>query len=276
MPTPGISLLGFMDQAQALNYLRNACVVTDGSDAALIAEWTAARALIANGPPNAGNPVIREIPADQIGHVQSLATGPWKGSIAPDWQFKMVEIAPLLAFQFSILTDKTDGHCSTWGQPPSIGELLGTCLPLVPTNENLNLNQMPQSMLIRGKNLNLRTVQTGMVGPNAIGLTFGFSSPFAHVVRFNGRCYLHNGFHRTYGAALAGATEIPCVFRDVLDPAAAGIIGGGATFDLPLLESDNPPTIHHFASGQAYPIQVKIMSRVISVSWADYVVPEDY
>ena len=38
MPTPGLSLVGFMiDQQQALTHLRMQCVTPDASDAALIA-----------------------------------------------------------------------------------------------------------------------------------------------------------------------------------------------------------------------------------------------
>lgn len=276
MPTPGLTLLGFMSQEQAFNYLRNGCVLPDTSDAALLAHWNAARAMVGNGPLNAGNPVVQDIPAAQAGHIQSLRTGPWQANIAADWQFRMVEIAPLLAFQFSILTDKTDGHCNGFSTPPTMEQLLNTCLPLVPAQENLSVSHLAQSILIRGKNLNLRTVQTGMLSPNALGLTFGFSLPFVHVVRLNGRCYLHNGFHRVYGAAKAGAKEVPCVFRDVANADAAGIRQDGTTFDLTLLESANPPTMHHFASGQAYAVQLKIMSRVINVSWSDYVVPDEY
>lgn len=276
MPTPGLTLLGFMSQDQALHYLRNACVPHVGTDAALIAEWNAARAMVAAGPPNAGNPTIADIPGNHAGHIASLRTGPWHNTIAPDWEFKMVEIAPLLAFQFSILTEKTDGHCGGFSKPPTLAEKLAVCLPLAPTNENLSVSHLPQSIMIRGKNLNLRAVQTGMLAPNVLGLSFGFSVPFVHVVRFDGRCYLHNGFHRVYGAALAGAAEIPCVFRDVTDAEAAGIRTDGTTFALPLLESANPPTMHHFVSGQAYPVELKLMSKVINVSWSDYVVPEEY
>lgn len=133
MATPGLTLLGFMSQPQALHYLRHSCEVADPSDQALIAEWNTARGMVADGPANSGNPVIEDIPADQSGHIQSLRTGPWQASIAPDWQFKMIEIAPLLAYQFSILTDKTDGHCNGFDQPPSATQLFNTCLPLAPS-----------------------------------------------------------------------------------------------------------------------------------------------
>lgn len=276
MPTPGLTLLGFMTQEQARNYLRNACVLQDTSDLALDELWQKARDMIGDGPQDYGNPRLRDIPVEQTGHIQSLAAGPWRGSLGHDWEFKLVEIAPLLAYQFAILTDKTDGHCGGFSKPPSLSEMMDVCLPLLPPTENLNVTHLPQSLLIRGRNLNLRTVQTGMLSPNAVGLGFSFSLPFVHVVRLNGRCYLHNGFHRVYGAAIAGATEVPCVFRDVPHAEAAGIRSDGATFDLALLESDNPPTMHHFVTGQAMPVDLKLMSRVINVSWADYVVPEDY
>lgn len=276
MPTPGLTLLGFMSQDQAINYLRYACQVEDASDEALVAEWNAARAAISAGPENAGNPLIRDIPTDQLGHIESIKTGPWQASISGDWDFKMVEISQLIAFQFSILTEKTNGHCADFTNPPSISQLLDVCLPLVPESENLSVSHLPQSIMLRGKNLNLRTVQSGMLGPNILGVNFGFSVPFVHVVRLNGRCYLHNGFHRVFGAALAGAREVPCVFRDVLDAEAAGIRSDQTTFGLDLLESENPPTMHHFITDQAHPVQLKVMSRVINVSWSDYVVPDDY
>lgn len=278
MPTPGLSLFGFMTAQHALMYLRNSCDVGSQTDAQLLALWNTSRQNIIGGPPNAGNPQITAIPQAQNGHIQSLMTGPWQATLNqnPTWDFKLVEIAPLLAFQFSILRHKTNGHCQHLPKQPALSDLIDICLPLAPSNENLSVSHLPQSILIRGRNLNLQAIETGMIGPNALGLTFGFSVPFVHVVRFNGNCYLHNGFHRVYGAALAGATEVPCVFRDVTDPISAGIRADGATFDQALLESPDPPTMHHFVSGQATQIDLKLMSRVINVSWSDYVVPDEY
>jgi hypothetical protein len=74
---------------------------------------------------------------------------------------------------------------------------------------------------------------------------------------------------------MAGATHIPCVFRDVPTSEMAGIRTDGRTFPLSLLESSNPPTIGHFTSGRAYQIQLRAFSRIITVSWADHVVPEE-
>jgi len=129
--------------------------------------------------------------------------------------------------------------------------------------------------MIQSRDLNLRCVNAGHVADNVIGLHFAFALPFAHVVRFNGRHYLINGFHRAYGAALAGATEIPCVFREVASHLEAGIRDDGATFPLSVLESNNPPTLNHFVGGHAHPVQLKPMNRVLHISWAEYLVPDE-
>ena len=151
-------------------------------------------------------------------------------------------------------------------------ELFDVCLPMNPVIENYSVSQQPHSVLIRSHSLNLRPLQVGPIGPSAFGVMVGVALPFVHVVRFNGRCFLHNGYHRATAAALAGAPEIPCVFRDVAVPEEIGI--GPGTFDLAVLESADPPTIHHFASGQAHPVDLLIKSRTMQISWTDWVVPE--
>lgn len=50
MPTPGLSLHGFMEEGHALGFLRNQCVVGDATDAELIAGWNDARGKL--GPPH--------------------------------------------------------------------------------------------------------------------------------------------------------------------------------------------------------------------------------
>jgi hypothetical protein len=277
VPTPGLSLIGFMPQAQAEHYLATECVPANASPTALAAEWHAAVARLGTAPTNAGHPTIRNVPASHTSYVAQLTTSPsWQPTFAanPTWQVKMVEAAPLLAFQHSILTGKSAAHCAGFSSPPTLDELLEICLPLVPVSENFHVVQQAHSVLIRARSLNLRPMQVGPIGPGAFGLQVGVGLPFVHVVRYNGQCYIHNGYHRAYGAALAGAVDIPCIFRDVTTPQEAGIQGPPATFDLPLLCSSNPPTLHHFVAGQAHPVQLIEKTRVMHISWSDWIAPE--
>jgi hypothetical protein len=93
-------------------------------------------------------------------------------------------------------------------------------------------------------------------------------------MRFNGRCYLSNGFHRVVGARLAGASHVPCLVRDIVNSSELGLNAG--TFDLALLESADPPTVGHYTQKRALLVQLRATQRVLHISWADYaVVNED-
>jgi hypothetical protein len=94
--------------------------------------------------------------------------------------------------------------------------------------------------------------------------------PLVHVARFNNRCYLHNGYHRVYGAKKAGATHIPAIVRDATSAQDAGVRDDGQTFRLGLLESNNPPTLAHLSPGIAHQIELKPVHRIIT----DHVVPD--
>src|ERR1700733_421811 len=111
MPSAGLSLVGFMDEQEALTHLRTACVPSDPSDAALKAAWQAAQAQL--GPPisNAGSPNVAAIPAAQAPHIVTLMQTPWAAqalqSTLQGSTFQMVEIDPLLAFQFTVDLDRS-------------------------------------------------------------------------------------------------------------------------------------------------------------------------
>lgn len=276
MPTPGLSLVGFMDQQEAINHLRSASIPADPSDAALTVEWQAAQTRLGTAPViHAGNPHMRAIPAAHQGHITQITQ--MFGQVLqtmPGIEFRMVEIAPLLAFQFAVDVSRSDQLCAGIRHPPRIAEMLPICLPTVPAQENIQVSQQGQSMIFKSAGLNFRMLSQGPIGLNQFGIVVGVSLPLVHVVRFNGRCYLHNGFHRAYAIARAGARYMPCVFRDVPDYQTVGI-RAGATFGLPLLESTNPPTVDHFVSGRAYDIAMRKMIRVLHVSWADHVMPDE-
>lgn len=278
MPTTGLSLVGFIaDQQQAINHLRFACCPAVDTDQALIAEWQAARARL--GPPiaSAGNPNMQPLPAAQDPYMQAM-TQAWAQRGVQMWPgatFQLIEIEPLLAYQFHVDTARSAHHCGGLANPPSVDDLMPICLPQNPTPERFQAWPGPQSAMLRSEGLNLVMLDRGVLKTTFMGIVFGPALPFLHVVRHNGRCYLHNGFHRAVGARAAGATHIPCVLRDVPDHASVGIRDDGSTFNATLLESNDPPTIGHFAQGRAHPVLIRSMSRILHVSWADYVIPNE-
>jgi hypothetical protein len=242
-------------------------------------EWIAAKAKLGSPTPNFGHPDIQPIPSGAQNHITTLYQQPWMAqALQGPYQgstLQLVEIDPLLAFQFHVDISRADHHCIRLTRPPPLIELLELCLPITLPNESVQFSPGSNSLVIRSRSLNLQTQAQGLLQQNVAGVAFGLSLHLVQVVRYNTRCYLHNGFHRAYGARMAGATHIPCVFRDVPTSEMAGIRTDGRTFPLSLLESSNPPTIGHFTSGRAYQIQLRAFSRIITVSWADHVVPEE-
>ena len=279
MATAGLSLIGFSDDPnQALQFLRQICVPSIDTDTALLSEWVAAKGKLGGAIPDAGKPEVLPIPPAHDEYIaalkalpvlQNLLSGPLAGST-----FQLVEINKLLAYQIMIDQVRSRHHCGKLSQPPSLEQLLTICLPIEAPSDSMQILQQQQSVIVKSRGLNLSVIAQGFFGGFA-GLQFGFALPFAHVVRHNGRCYLHNGFHRTYGAALAGATHIPCLFRDVHDHNNVGIRTDGSTFSAAILESTNPPTLAHYVLERAHPVQVRAFSRILHVSWSEYSMPDE-
>ena len=283
MPTPGLSLVGFLtDQQHALFHLKVSCVPDPANkpDAALIADWQAATAKLGRRIMKAGNPTLIPIPmADP--HIQQLMQVPWAPAIAALIQqgatFQMVEIDPLLAYQFSVDRSRSANRCKV-SQPPTRDELLQVCLPLTLSSDQAQVSRIGQAIVIKSRSLNLRMIAEGPIqmppnSPDTIGVQVAWTLPLVHVVRFNGRCYLHNGYHRACGLRRAGATEMPCIFRNVADAVSVGIQPPG-TFDLQLLESANPPTMAHFRR-RAMKVALRATSRVIQINWSEHTMTDE-
>src|SRR5574341_905901 len=185
MPTQGLSLVGFMDQPQAIHHLRNDCKpVGNPNDAALVAEWQAARLQLGAAIQNAGNPDIQDIPQAHQGHLQQILQA-WQQNPAP-WMlgatFKLVQIDPLLAYQFTVDTDRSNHHCNALNNPP-VDQLVQLCLPIAPQIEEIQSVRAAQSLIIRARSLNVQMLDRGKLADNAVGITFGVSAPYVHVVR---------------------------------------------------------------------------------------------
>lgn len=285
MPIPGLSLVGFLDQAQALGHFRNDCIVANASDVALIQEWQTARAQLGQPIANAGYPNITPIPQADAAHIVQLSAPTswaymWLQNLGAH-TFQLVEIDPLLAYQFTVDTARSAHHCQGLNNP-TVAQMLPVCLPLVPPSDNFETFRTPESVMLKSKSLNVVGLNWGFLDvklPNGqqvghyLGMQIGMSLALMHVVRYNERCYLLNGFHRALGMRAAGATHIPCLFRDVNDPAAANLREDGRTFTKARLEAPDPPTLGHFTQGRAYNVILKTKVRVLHVSWSDYVLP---
>jgi hypothetical protein len=149
--------------------------------------------------------------------------------------------------------------------------------------ENVSVSQGPSrvvgnsSMLIVSQGMNFYPAEEGWMERDCgifVGLRVAGRLPLLHVVRYKGRCYLHNGFHRAVGLVSRGVTHAPCLFREASGYATAGV-GGDDTFDVDILESADPPTVGHFKAATALEVTLKTYTRTIHVSWSDHITTDD-
>jgi len=226
---------------------------------------------------NAGNPEILEMPARIKAHLARIQKQDrFSDAIRDiDWSFQCVEIDPLLAFQIHIggarstfLGDDLPDGCSP-------KHLVAKCLPqhqeaIRPkTVEARGAFSGSYSLEAPTRNLQFRDTglfETGVQDQYVMGALVGVASPFVQVMRFEGRCYLTNGYHRALAASKKGATHIPCIFGDTK---AFRRTGAGQEGSLPreLFESDNAPTVGHYTGQRATALQLKRFATKIEVTW---------
>jgi hypothetical protein len=288
MPSAGLSLVGFLGQADAIEHLKMACVPSDESDGALLQHWAAAREQLGSPIPNSGHPQIQTLPEDLAAQAEAIKRQPWVAAMLPEIaraSVRLVEIDPLLSFQLTIDIAHADGPFRDAPAGTSPSDLLPICLPADQPPETFVASRVEtdsQAVILKSRALDLQMKEVGLFEFNINGLMVHIAGAkfyrglqLVHVVRYNGKCYLYNGFHRAVGARRRGAAYIPCIFRDLSSPDEIVARAESTKLRLPLLESTNPPTVGHFTQGRAYAVQLRRRSRVIHVSWSQYIMADE-
>jgi hypothetical protein len=283
MANQGLSLMGFMARDQALAYLTCQCVPDDPAEDALVASWSAARLQLGMALPDAGQPQCHPLPSGFESHVRALEEVPQaKTFIREAWQLCLVDIEPLLAFQFHIDLARSEAVSAALPARPTLADAVPFCLPIGPPSvppiysaKQPSDRRHMHSIVVKSPSLNLRITDRGYFEKlDAVGVQLGVVPPFVQVVQFEGRHYLRNGYHRVHGLCRKGLKQVPCFFKAMQDFENVAA-GSPRTFDRPLLESANPPTVRHFTTGRASPVNLRRCCRLIHVSWAEYVLYEE-
>jgi len=273
-----------------LGYLYGNAVLPNKTYAALRNVWQEARARLNPGAgspvPNPGTPEILDIPAGHENHLKDVQASPrFQKTVGTlPWQFKLVEIGPLLAFQYHVQTDHANQLWLDAGGTTDLAALLRLCLPTdvkeIQPGAGCDANIDPKNSEERGRvtfesdNLNMRILAGGNVGMDGAkifwaGIGFGEATRLVQVARLAGRCYLKNGYHRSYRMRAEGVTHLPCIFQDVNGIAETGVRSDGTTFNRKFMQSTNPPVCAHY--GKGYALSVRSPKRSIELTWSQTV-----
>lgn len=277
----GLSLFGFMDEPFAHAYLQTACEGAGATAAEMSKAWRDARTKLGAAFPKAGAPDVQPLPQTAQPHLRRVQNhNPrFKQTVGNlKWSFQSIEIDPLLCFQFHVEKARSAKACSgLTSKPPSAAEILSTCLPVGSAPLTHQVAPLSNGLFVRSNDLNVRLID--FRAEKTAGETWtakvvwGPITPLISVVRYNGRYYLHNGYHRAHGLRQAGVDHMPCVlleanaWSDFIDPRMV-------VFSESLLTSANAPTVGHFTQGRATDVNLRAVTRMLQISWSELALPD--
>ena len=235
-PCRTLHLLGFEGLARYVEQVQRYAVPGDAacSDEALIGEWRAAQARLADltatqpGPAAEAAPAV-PLPAWLDARLQAVLARPEVQAsfsqvpVAPAW----VEIDSLVAYQREIDLDKADAIAASLGPDPDLGRCFdlafGVGEPASPADWRL-LRQKHSAWEFGSDSHDFRYLGARLFDPAllpdlavdgravaAVALLLGYSANLVSVLRLGSRWVLHNGYHRVYALRRLGITRVPCL-----------------------------------------------------------------
>jgi hypothetical protein len=185
----------------------------------------------------------------------------------------MVEIRPLLAVQAHVERKRCASQHGLAGATAK--QLLETCLPVGPQQTSVTWEQdrNGRGLLIRHPDFNLQSFggagTTTPEGAIIVGPVIGIPAQWTQAMEIGGRVYLRNGYHRAVGLMEAGHSYMPCL-TFAGHSSQLGVDG----FPQEVMAGVNPPTLGHFEAARATEVQLRKLTKMISISWTEFLLPE--
>lgn len=134
------------------------------------------------------------------------------------WQVRMVDLRGLCAFQPSIFIDHAESRTdeATYGDA---GALARITLPLESDSQpSIQFDHVQRAWVISSDNPNLDVIGH-FARPLKVGKGCGFlvalQPSFMQVIRWQGRYFLKDGYHRALGFLKRGIHRVPALFLDM-------------------------------------------------------------
>ncbi len=274
----GRALLGFMDEKDALGFLKTHCEFEGKTDDELLKEWKSAKTVVGSLAKTDLSPEILGLDAAHKNYLDRLTKAPQfleaVGQSA--WSFKLVEIDKLVCFQ-KFVDIEYKGKKPEGKEFTDMTKLIEFCLPTEPASRTVGMSysDAEKSFTLFSQGQDHRIIAPyDSVDPMSKrrmhGFITGWGSRLILVVKFKDRFFLKNGYHRVYELKKNHVKYLPCILlegRDFVDTGAAKL----GFFPQNLLMSDRPPQLIHFFSDQISPVvQLRSMTKVIRIKAEEF------
>lgn len=254
---PARALMGWIEGPEAVNTLLGRTPLPTDDLPALEQEARAYRTAVAERSPFHVVDPIQEV-ADQNLAASITSRPDIQAAFAGlQWCPAFVNLKEVLSFQKVVNIDGLDERIA-----PALhgaGDLLDLCLPtdqpLPPQGALIDQDQKGLTVSSLNPNLrvlgvNLHDAQVNVPGspiPTRVqAATFFFSmgTSYLSVARYQGRCFVRDGYHRAAGLLRAGVEVVPCILVEARSVAEIGCPPGSLPYDV--LFGERPPHILDF------------------------------
>lgn len=277
----GRALIGFMDETEAVDFLRGRCILDKGNGEDIHAAWAAAKSAVDALEPASLSPSILDVGPEFKPQLEAVLQDPtFREAVGTnEWSFKQVEIDKLVCFQKYLDTDYSaelakDLHLT------DMARVIELCLPRNPPKRTIGAAFDPNehSATLFASSMDFRVLgdtrgEDPVTKRRMYGFAVGWGVPFVSVVHLGDRHFLKNGFHRVYLLRERGLTHVPCILLEGKTFADTGAVKAGF-FPESLLSSEKPPVFAHYFSNQiAPPLKMRPITKVVRIKADEFVLP---
>lgn len=200
------------------------------------------------------------------------------------WGPAVVDLRKVLSFQKVIHIDGLEDRLGELSDDRALLELcIPTDQPAPPTGaftdqdgKGFTVSSFNPNLRIAGGQISEAQVSQGPGMPaakmQAITLLVFMGASFLQVVRYKGRSFVRDGYHRTAALIRRGVFEVPCILIEASTFEEVGAAPGAFSYEV--LFGDRPPGLADFwDSDVSRPIQQLAVKKVVRVRGEEFVVP---
>lgn len=263
----GRALLGFMQEKEAIDFLKGTCVLGDSNDAQLRETWNAARIAVESLSIPSLVPEILDFDPQYGSKLAEISKQALFSEtvLQNKWSFKLVQIDKLVCFQKFVNVEYSEDV----GKSSDIKTMEGRleyCFSPKHLERPLNItyDSVGGAYTLVSPNSDLRVIspiQSQDSGRErwSFGFTVGWGTTHIQVVRFQDRYFLRNGYHRVYKLREKGILHTPCVLVETDDFSEVGA-GRPGFFSSESVMGEKPPLFGNFFSEKIAPL-IKLNPR---------------